>query len=372
MPTSTFIPLLEASTLRQWLEEKRPLQVLDVRPLDQREEWLIPGSIHVDAYEKLKANDPEALAGVSLQKDIPVVTVCAGGKVSQLAAAQLLEKGYQVYSLEGGMKAWSTAWNVATLKLNEEAAVLQIRRTGKGCLSYLVGSAGEALVIDPSVEPEVYVSLARQRGWQIKYVLETHLHADHLSRARPLADLVGASLLLPQNTHLQFPYQAITSQTILMLGSVSLQAIATPGHTLESFSYQLADRFLFSGDTLFTNGIGRPDLKASEEESRNKTRLLYQSLQKLLTLPDDTVVLPGHTSQPVAFNEQPIATTLGELKEKLSWLALPEESFIETVLQRIPPTPSNYLSISDLNRKGDFSWVDPLELEAGANRCAIS
>jgi glyoxylase-like metal-dependent hydrolase (beta-lactamase superfamily II) len=270
------------------------------------------------------------------------------------------------------MKAWSSAWNVASLPVDEQTTVLQVRRTGKGCLSYLVGSGDQVLVIDPSVEVEAYITLAEERGWRITAVLETHLHADHLSRARQLAEKTNARLLLPANPHLQFPYEAITCQTQLRVGKLPLHALATPGHTLESYCYLLADKVLFSGDTLFTNGVGRPDLKADEEASRQKARLLFQSLGTLLNLPASVVVLPGHTSEPTAFDGKPIMARLGDLTERLLWLSLPEEAFTQTILKRIPPTPPNYLRISELNRQGDLSGVDALDLEAGANRCAIS
>jgi glyoxylase-like metal-dependent hydrolase (beta-lactamase superfamily II) len=158
----------------------------------------------------------------------------------------------------------------------------------------------------------------------------------------------------------------------LTLGQTTIKAISTPGHTLESFSYLVGESILFTGDTLYVDGIGRPDLKASADEIRQKAKLLHQSLQTLLALPESVQVLPGHTSRPVAFDEEPIGTTIGELAGKLSWVKVSEEEFAERVLAKIPATPPNYLTISELNGGGDFSGVEPTEVEAGANRCAIS
>src|SRR5688572_14932640 len=103
--------------LRTLLEEKAPVTVLDVRPKKQREEWKIPGSIHVDAYQRLKANDPAVLDEISIPGNAKVVTVCAEGKTSKIAAKELRRKGIEAYSLEGGMKAWSLAWNKAEFNL---------------------------------------------------------------------------------------------------------------------------------------------------------------------------------------------------------------------------------------------------------------
>src|SRR5688572_25470572 len=155
-------------TLREWLDQGQPVTVLDVRPADQHAEWAIPGSVHVDAYEALKANDPGALHGVRLPQDRPVVTVCGMGRTSAIAAQQLRDRRYEAFTLIGGMKAWSLAWNSARLNLDSGLVrVIQLRRTGKGCLSYLVGSQDQAAVIDASVAPEVYVELAGRAGWRI-------------------------------------------------------------------------------------------------------------------------------------------------------------------------------------------------------------
>jgi glyoxylase-like metal-dependent hydrolase (beta-lactamase superfamily II) len=372
MQTKEEVPVLDAATLQQWLADDREVVVLDVRPLVERKEWIIPGSIHFDVYEQLKAGQPHVFASLHLPKQTPIVTVCTAGKVSQIAARQLVEEGHLGYSLSGGMKAWSQAWNLASWTLNEKSAIVQIRRTGKGCLSYLIGSDGEAIVIDPSVEAEVYGQLAAEQGWKIKYVLETHLHADHLSRARSLAQLTGATLVLPQGDPRKFPFQPIGAGQSVEIGKLVLQALATPGHTDHSFSYYLKEGFLFTGDTLFNNGIGRPDLHAQEGESRSRAAALYDSLQQLVALPDATRVLPGHISQPVPFDSQLLAASLLEIKQKLPVLSLNLEEFVNDVLSRIPATPPNYTAITQRNLNGDDFFADAMELEAGANRCAVS
>ena len=120
--------LVETETLRKWLEEGRPVTVLDIRAPADREQWSIPGSIHVDADEPLKVGDADALSGVDLPKDRPVVTICNAGKVSQVAAEQLRKRGINAFPLAGGMKAWSLAWNTAVLVLGN-TTVVQVRRT---------------------------------------------------------------------------------------------------------------------------------------------------------------------------------------------------------------------------------------------------
>jgi glyoxylase-like metal-dependent hydrolase (beta-lactamase superfamily II) len=365
-------PTIEVETLRTWLEQGQPVTVLDIRTAEDRAEWSIPGSVHIDAYEALKANDPLALDGVNLPADQPVVTVCGAGKVSMTAAQQLGERGIPAFSLAGGMKAWSLAWNQAWIPLpGTDAQVVQVRRTGKGCLSYLVGSNGEAAVIDAALAPAVYLQLAREQGWTIRHVLDTHIHADHLSRSRELAQDSGATLYLPAQDRTAYPFTPLREGDSMTIGEAQLVAHHTPGHTSESISYLLDGQALFTGDTLFLAGVGRPDLEANPDEARQRAHALYHSLQRLLTLAPQTLVLPGHTSDPVAFDGKALTAPLATVREEIALLHEPEEAFVAALLARIPPTPPNHQRIVQLNETGASLSADPAELEAGANRCAV-
>jgi glyoxylase-like metal-dependent hydrolase (beta-lactamase superfamily II)/rhodanese-related sulfurtransferase len=356
---------VSVETLRGWLDQGRPVTVLDVRPLAERREWAIPGSLHRDVYERLKAGDPRALAGFEPPPGQPVITVCAAGKTSRIAAEQLRSQGIQALSLQGGMKAWSLAWNTAQVPLaSGRARVVQVRRTGKGCLSYVIEFGGEALIIDASLPPEVYLGMASR----ITQVVETHIHADHLSRARELAARAGAALLVPEQNRVSFPFVPVRDGDRLAVGDVSIQALRTPGHTLESTCYLLDDALLFTGDTLFPRAVGRPDLHGAGETTE-RARLLYGSLQRLFELPAGILVLAGHAGEPVPFDGRPIAALLEQARLHAD-LSLDE--FVASVLARIPPTPPNYERIIGYNEAGCSPDEDPTGLEAGANRCAIA
>jgi glyoxylase-like metal-dependent hydrolase (beta-lactamase superfamily II)/rhodanese-related sulfurtransferase len=362
---------IDTNTLRSWLETGKEINVLDIRPVQERTEWFIPGSIYFDAYDKLRANNPDSLHGLHLDKSVPVVAICAGGKTSLIAAQLLSKQGFEAYSLLGGMKEWSLSWNTAKLSF-PKFEVTQFRRTGKGCLSYIIASDGEAIVVDASLPAEIYQEELQKHKLVLKHVVETHIHADHLSRAKQLAESSKAQLHLPVPNKVSFEFTPINEEHVFQIGDISIKAIPTPGHTIESTSYLIDDKVLLTGDTLFINGVGRPDLKASNEEATQKSKMLYRSLRKLLALNQSVIVLPAHTSQPVDFDNTSIQTTIGNIKQTVAMLNLSEEEFINTIQQRIPPTPANYLSIVEKNIKGDFSDVNPVDLEAGANRCAIS
>lgn len=362
---------INTNTLRTWLETGKEVSILDIRPIQERTEWFIPGSVYYNAYDKLKANNPDALQGLHLDKSIPVVTICAGGKTSLIAAGLLHEQGFEAYSLQGGMKSWSLSWNTAKLSF-PHFEVIQFRRTGKGCLSYLIASKNEAIIIDASLPVEAYQQALQKSKLTLKHVIETHIHADHLSRAKQLAESSNATLHLPAPNKVNFDFTPVNETTVFKIGNISIKAIQTPGHTTESTSYLIDDKVLLTGDTLFINGVGRPDLKANNDEAMQKSKMLFKSLQKLLALDENIIVLPAHTSQPVDFDNIPIQGTIGSIRHNVAMLKLSEEEFVNTILQRIPPTPANYESIVEKNIKGDFSDINPIDLEAGANRCAIS
>ena len=363
---------VDTDTLRQWLDTQRPVTVVDVRGDEDRAQWAIPGSLHVNLYEALRDGMPGALAEIDLPRDRPVVTVCNAGRVSQTAGAILSERGFDAWSLSGCMKAWSVAWNTAPVPLAETSArVIQVGRTGKGCLSYVVGSGNEAAVIDPSAATDVYSAIAAEQGWSVRFVLDTHVHADHVSRARELANRTGSMLLLRPQDRFTFPFTPFTEGERIRIGAAVITAFYAPGHTEESTAFLLDEGALFTGDALFTNGVGRRDLHAAPESAHGRATALFASLMRLRQLGDGLVVLPGHTSETVPFDNQSIAAPLREINTWLSAWLTSKPSFLERVTSRLPPAPPNFARIVELNKAGEVP-ADPTELEAAANRCAVT
>ncbi len=155
------------------------------------------------------------------------------------------------------------------------------------------------------------------------------------------------------------------------MGGTELTVIPTPGHTPESTTYRLGDDVVFTGDTLFLDGVGRPDLDADPEGGRRKARQLHGSLRRLADLPDGITVLPAHTASPVPFDGEIVGASLEDVKDRVAALSKPADTFVRDVLKWIPPTPANHEQIIALNREGEWPVdLDVVDLEVGANRCA--
>src|SRR5215469_17921364 len=173
-----------------------------------------------------------------------------------------------------------------------------------GCLahaSYLIGSDGEAAVVDPQRDVDQYVEEARRQGMKIKYVVETHLHADFVSGHHELAERTGAQIYLGAGSGATFPHSAVKDGDAFQFGDCRFEFLQTPGHTLESICIAMTDledaarpRALFTGDTLFVGDVGRPDL-SHDHTPPELAVMLYHSLHdKLLGFPDETEVFPAH------------------------------------------------------------------------------
>jgi glyoxylase-like metal-dependent hydrolase (beta-lactamase superfamily II)/rhodanese-related sulfurtransferase len=364
------IKTIDTQKLSNWLKEGKKITILDIRPIAERNEWYIPNSIHIKIYESLKSGNVQALDDVQIDNQIPVVTLCAGGNLSKFATEILASKGFDAYSLEGGMKAWNYAYDTAVLEF-ENFKIIQIRRVAKGCLSYIIGSGNKAIVIDASLDPSIYDTIAKTEGWKIDFVTDTHIHAGYVSRTKDLANYSGAKHLMNSNASVSYSFTPLEDNELLKIGEIEIKVIHTPGHTWESTSYSIDNKVLLTGDTLFTDGIGRPDLKADEEEAIRKSTALYNSLQLINTFPDETLILPAHISQSIVIGQPIIAEKLKKLKKSIPALTFSVDNFVKSILSKLPVSPLNYLTIAEINKSGDIGNFIVADLEAGANRCAI-
>lgn len=356
---------LSATDLTRLLGTAEEPLLLDVREPDEVAAWALPGA-HNIPLGQLADRLGELPPGGA------VVTVCASGKRSRAAADLLESAGMQVSNLSGGMAAWAQVYDAADIQV-DDATVVQVRRRAKGCLSYLVGAEDEAFAVDPSLDTEVYLGLASQRGWKITRVFDTHLHADHLSGAARLAEAAGASLHLNPADPFGFDFVPLSDgdQYTLPGGtSISVAVLHTPGHTEGSCMFFVGDHAVFSGDTIFVDGVGRPDLA---ERAQEFARNLHRSLsERVLTLPDQVTVLPAHYGNGVVVAPgRPVGAPLGQLRETLAPLSMDVEEFVAWATSRVNERPPNYLAIIRANMGSASAPVEQLRhLEAGPNRCS--
>jgi hydroxyacylglutathione hydrolase len=234
-----------------------------------------------------------------------------------------------------------------------------------GCLahaSYLVSSEGRAAVIDPQRDVEIYLDAARQLGVTIEHVIETHLHADFVSGHHELAQRTGAKIYLGDGSGAQFPHVAVRTGDSMQFGSCRMEFLQTPGHTLESVCILMTDianpeapKAVFSGDTLFVGDVGRPDLSGNHTP-QELAGMLYTSLhERLMTLPDDTVIYPAHGAGSLCGRQMSTerSSTIGrERRTNYALLAGNSDEFIRLLTDSLPPRPEYFGRDVELNRLG--------------------
>jgi len=370
--------------LKQRIESGQEPAILDIREAAMFSDWHIPGAFNLPVIQAMRMNDFQPLverAG-EVPRGEPVVVVCNRGISARKAVSALTPLGFDAINLIGGMAAWSGVWSEANIGLagHPGAAFVQVRRNGKGCLSYVIADAGEAIVVDPCVAVDVYMDIARRLGARIVKVLETHVHADHISRGRELCAVsdpgagVGAELMLPRTGRVTFECAFVDDGDCVEVGGVRLRAIHTPGHTGESTCYLVNEEALLTGDTVFTDSVGRPDLEKGDAGAVEGAHMLYKSLHgPLAKVGDEVMVYPAHTGAGIAFDGVPVGATLGEARRAMTLLALDEATFVQRIVEGLSAKPPSHEVIIAINEgKTDLGEADPLEIEAGPNRCAVA
>ena len=226
-----------------------------------------------------------------------------------------------------------------------------------GCASYLFGCGGlgKCAVVDPlERDIEDYLAFAAEKSMTITHVIETHIHADHRSGGRLLAQRAGASYCLHASANVEFPFTALQDGDDIELGNTRIRVLHTPGHTDESLCLVVTDLrrgpepwFVLTGDTLFTGAVGRPDLPGDVERQAG---LLYSSLHKLMALPDDLEVYPAHflgSACGAGMSGKPSSTIAFERRFN-TLLTLPAAAFLEAVTN-VPAKPADMSGVLAFN-----------------------
>jgi glyoxylase-like metal-dependent hydrolase (beta-lactamase superfamily II)/rhodanese-related sulfurtransferase len=381
---------IDAHKLKEKMDKGEDVFILDVRTPEEYEAW----RLSYDKHAKTPLIPIDRLFGAQksiaeqVPKDKEIITLCAHGNRSMMAAQLLSQMGYNVKSVRGGMAAWNQVYDIATVADAPESHVRiwQLRRISKGCLSYVIAAGREAAVIDSTCDLDSSViKLAQENDLKITNVIDTHMHADHVSGLVSLARKTGAKAYVGAAEGYDIsngsvdPVMVNDSQRISLGSNVFLTAIHTPGHTEGSTSYVLetssgSERktYLFSGDTLFVNAVGRPDLRDKASEYAATLHDTYHN--KLLKLPDNTLVLPAHfdTGSITVKHGELIADTIGSVRKNVKLLSMPREEFVQFMSTSVSPRPANYKMIVQINHQlAPCEEINMGDLEAGPNSCAI-
>jgi glyoxylase-like metal-dependent hydrolase (beta-lactamase superfamily II) len=369
--------------LKQQVDAGEDVTILDTRMESDFAEWRVDGDsveiVNIPYFEFLDEVDDDLLDRVP--EGDPLVVLCAKGGASEYVAGVLKEAGRDVVHLDEGMNGWARLYDLVEVEgYDGPGAVYQYQRPSSGCLAYLVADGDEAAVIDPlRAFTDRYLADAEEMGVTLKYAIDTHIHADHISGVRELDDegvrgVIPAAAVDRGVTYADV-LETVEDGDVLSVSDVDIEVIATPGHTTGMTSYLVGDSLLATGDGLFTESVARPDLEEGDEGAPDAARMLYESLQeRVLTLPDETLVAGAHFSD--AATPAPDGTytaPLGDLVAKMDALTMDEDEFVELVLSDMPPRPGNYVDIIATNL-GQQSADDEeaFELELGPNNCAAS
>jgi glyoxylase-like metal-dependent hydrolase (beta-lactamase superfamily II)/rhodanese-related sulfurtransferase len=378
-------PSIEVGELLARLDAGEPMLLLDVRNDEEFDTWRLEGlrpieTVHIPYFDFIE--DAEGSAG-RLPRGREVVVLCAQGGSSAMVVDMLQDAGIAARNVAGGMVAYGEYLDPVAVPLGDEATgweLWQVNRRGKGCLSYVVRSGREAIVVDPSRDVVWYERFVRRLGATIVRVLDTHVHADHLSGGPALAARSAAPYFVSAGAgfELRHPVERLADGQTIRLGGeggVTLEVgiMATPGHTPGSISYLVGRRHLLTGDTMFVKSVGRPDLGGHVVEWG---RALFHTLQeRLATLPEDTVILPAHYAGPDEIGpDGVVAGRLGELRRAVPELRIAtEDAFVAAMRTVLKPPPASYTEIIRANL--GLAEVDPdkaTEWELGKNQCAAS
>ena len=348
--------------------------LVDIREEDEFNDWNIKSSLNVPVNDLIASGNFSGIKAKleTLPKDKLIVTICARGINSQVAASILRDLGYKSVSLEKGMKGWNENFDIYRIEF-PEFTVIQFIRIGKGCLSYIIADkiTSNAVLFEPAVFIGEYEDYFRANGQHLKYIIDTHAHADHFSGGMELARKLNMAYYINETeVDNVFPFKSLMDVKDITLGNTKIEILKTPGHTDGSLSFLVNSQALLCGDMLLLESPGRPDLARTKEETTKGAAILYDTIQELIKNVNGKVkIFPSHFTKTEI---RPVVKSLRELIADSEPLKITDKAkFIEYITSSIPMAPPNFETIKKFNKSGVIIPIDYAEdLEIGPNRCA--
>ena len=378
------VDTIAPEALKDRIDAGEDVTLLDARMRSDYEEWHIDGenvvSINVPYFEFLDDEIDEAVLE-RIPEDREVTVLCAKGGASEYVAGTLAERGYDVDHLEDGMNGWAEIYDAVEVTGYDGAGtLLQYQRPSSGCLGYLLYDGGEAAIIDPlRAFTDRYLDDADDLGVELRYALDTHVHADHVSGVRDLDD-AGVEGVVPAaavDRGVTYADELTTAEDgdVFEVGDATIETVATPGHTTGMTSYLVDESLLATGDGLFVESVARPDLEEGDEGAPDAARQLHETLQeRVLPLDDDVLIGGAHFSDAAEpADDGTFTAPVGDLVAEMDALTTDEDAFVELVLSDMPPRPANYEDIIATNLgRNAVDDDEAFALELGPNNCAAS
>ena len=361
------------------IAEGRVSEILDVRNIDEFGAMQVEGSRPVPTRNVPVYRVFEELEDEAARTKEGAVVICGQGNGSALVAEEFADLGVHTRSLEGGTDAWNRLLVPFEITgLPGEVCVWQFQRPAKACLSYLVGVPGQScIVVDPTRQPQPYLDLAKEHGMTVTHVVDTHVHADHISGGPALAQELGVEYHLPPEDAggvVPFPNVPLEDGDVLDLGSASVRVMSMhlPGHTPGTIALLVSDKVLLVGDTVFVRGLGRPDLTGQAEQLAQD---LFRSChERLRPLDPQTIIAPAHWSTAEEINADGLVVTT--LEDVFTATLLNEkamEKFVQEIVTSLPAAPDFYDTIRQVNAGQLTPPEDEVDvLDVGRNQCAAS
>lgn len=377
------VEAVSARRFRQLLAADPAPPIIDTRPTEDFESWHIPGAINIPATPA-DGIDVDAVSDAVSDTVDTVLTVCGWG-ISSFAVGEALEaEGFHsVLVLKDGMVGWSQVYDIPAIELDDGITAFQLQRLAKGCLGYVMActETGAAVAIDVPVHIDEVVSLLDSHGLTLETVIDTHLHADHVSGGYALADRFGVPYRISERAAdrgLQYDHVPLADREIVQFGESTITTLATPGHTTELMSLVIGEETaVCTADTLFTDGVGRTELESPNEASARASELYRSITGRLFGLDEDALVLPGHFNPGIDTLRHPASpecAPVAEVRTAVDVLSSGEEEFVDRITDRGAPRPPNYRAIMLVNLGGRPLPGDGVlsQLELGPNRCAAT